>query len=292
MRNHRVSVPPRPPDPSFLPGSVWWIEVSSTDLARSRNFYTRLFGWTYQTDPGPGRRRHITARRAGRPVAGLAGVAVPEGQPVAWRLYLASANIEHTAQVVTRCGGWVLEGPGDAPGPGQALIAQDPTGAVVGFWQPAAPRRLHTTAPGSLNWAELNTWDGPRADAFFATVLGYHQQQIGDGALVDYTVWSRGGRTMLGRLQMNEHWAFPDDDAHWMLYFAVDPRTGTDATVERVLQLGGQVDFDPYDSELGRIARVADPCGAAFALIDPTQRVASPIDLPPGPSRVDDPYDD
>jgi predicted enzyme related to lactoylglutathione lyase len=292
MRNKRVSAPPGAHDTSFIPGSVWWIEVSSTDLAGSRDFYAGLFGWSYQSDPGHGRGRYTTALCAGRPVAGLAGVAVPTGHSAAWTLYLASANIRRTAHVVTQRGGRVLEGPVSAPGPGRALIGMDPTGAVIGFWQPAAPWTLRTRDPGSLFWAELNTWDGPRADAFFAEVFGYQQQQIGDGITEDYTTWSRGGRTMLGRLQMDEDWTARDTGAHWMLYFAVDPRTGIDAAVDRVLKLGGRVDFDPYDSELGRIARVADPSGAAFALIDPTQRLESAIDLPPGSARVDDPYDD
>jgi predicted enzyme related to lactoylglutathione lyase len=100
-----------------------------------------------------------------------------------------------------------------------------------------------------------------------------------------------GGRCGAGGA-LNKDWAAPDTGAHWLLHFAVDPRTGTDAAVERVLTLGGQVDFDPYDSELGRIARVTDPSGAAFALIDPTRRLESATDLPPGSARVDDPYDD
>ncbi len=289
MRNSRVRIWPRAQDTSFVPGSVWWIEVSSTNPAQSRDFYAGLFGWSYQIDPIPGRGQYTIALCAGQPVAGLTGVT---GQPAAWRLYLASANIEHTAQVVRRGGGRVLEGPLDAPGPGRALVGMDPTGAVIGFWQPAARGTLHTTYPGALSWAELNTWDGPEADEFFATVFGYHQRQIGDGYSVDYTTWSRGGATMLGRLQMNEEWATPGVGAHWMLHFTVDPRAGTDAAVDRVLELGGRVDFDPYDGELGRIARVADPSGAVFALIDPTQRLEPPTDLPPGSARVDDPYDD
>lgn len=289
MRSNRVRTWPRAQDTSFVPGSVWWIEVSSTDPACSRDFYARLFGWSYQINPTRDRGQYTTALCAGGPVAGLTGVT---RQPVAWRLYLASANIEHTAQVVRQRGGRVLEGPLDAPGPGRALVGMDPTGAVIGFWQPAAPRTLHTAYPGSLSWAELNTWDGPRADEFFATVSGYHQRQIGDGISVDYTTWSRGGATMLGRLQMNENWADPDVTAHWMLHFAVNPRTGTDAAVDRVLKLGGRVDVDPYDGELGRIARVADPSGAVFALIDPTQRLEPPPGLPPGSARVDDLYDD
>jgi uncharacterized protein len=96
---------------------------------------------------------------------------------------------------------------------------------------------------------------------------------------------------MLGRLQMNQDWAVPGIAARWMLYFAVDPRTGIDAAVDRVLDLGGWVDIEPYDSELGRIARVADPAGASFALIDPTKRIP-PAELAAGSGRVDDPYDD
>jgi hypothetical protein len=38
-----------------------------------------------------------------------------------------------------------------------------------------------------------------------------------------------------------------------VLHFAVDPQTGIDATVDRVLGVGGWVNIEPYDSELGRI---------------------------------------
>jgi predicted enzyme related to lactoylglutathione lyase len=279
-------------DTLFISGSVCWIDVSNTNPAVSRDFYTGLFGWTYQIDPHPRRGRYTTALCGGRPVAGLAGFPAQAGQPVTWTLYLTSANITYTAALVTRYGGQVLYGPADVPGQGSVLIGADPTGGVIGFWQPGTPWTFHTTDPGSLIWAELNTWDGARADEFFAHLFGYRQQQIGDGIDVDYTIWSRGEPTMLGRFQMDEDWGAPDTAAHWILYFAVDPQTGTDAAVNRVLNLGGQVEIEPYDNELGRIARVTDPSGAAFALIDPTQRLTPATDLTTGSARVDDPYDD
>jgi predicted enzyme related to lactoylglutathione lyase len=273
----------------FIPGSVCWIDVSSTDPAGSRNFYAGLFGWTYQIDPGHG--HHTTALCAGWPVAGLAGVPMQAGQPVTWTVYLTSASITHTAAVFTQWGGQVLHGPVDVNGHGRVLIGAHPTGGVIGFWQPATPWTFRTTTPGALFWAELNAWHGALADRIFANLFGYRQAQIGDGVDLDYTTWSRGGQMTLGRLQMNEDWAAPETRAHWILHFAVDPQTGTDAAVDRVLELGGRVDIDPYDSQWGRIARVADPCGARFALIDPTARIAA-ADLAPGSARVDDPYDD
>ena len=71
------------------------------------------------------------------------------------------------------------------------------------------------------------------------------QRQIGDGRYVDYTTWSRGGYTMLGRLQRNEDWAAPGIAAHWMLHFAVDARTGIDAAVDRVLDLAAGWTLSP-----------------------------------------------
>ena len=269
-----------------------WVDVSSTDLARSREFYSGLFGWTYQIDSHPGREQDLIALCGGRPVAGLSGVAVPAGHRAAWTLYLASANVVRTAQVLDRWGGQVLSGPVDVPGQGRVLIGVDPTGGVIGFWQRARPWMFRRIAPGSLYWAELDTWDGARADAFFAVLFGYQQRQIGDGIDVDYTTWSRHGETMLGRLRMNEDWADPNCAAHWLLHFTVASKIGTDAAARRVLALGGRVDIDPYDTELGRIARVADPSGATFALIDPTDRVDAAAYLAAGPARVDDPYDD
>lgn len=293
MWANRVGTPRAGRDALLAPGSVCWVGVSSTDPARSREFYRELFGWTYQRGSYPVRERYTTALCGGNPVAGLAGSAVPAGHPGAWTLYLASPNVVRTAELLGRWGGRVLSGPAAVPGQGRVLIGMDPTGAVVGFCQPARRWMCPRIGPGSLYWAELDTWDGRWADAFFANLFGYQPRQIGDGVDVDYTAWAcEGGPMMLGRLQMNEGWADSDCAAHWMLHFTVAPQMGTDIAARRVLALGGRVDIGPYDTELGRIARVADPSGATFALIDPTDRVEAATDLPAGSARVDDLYDD
>lgn len=272
-------------DDSFIPGSVCWIDVSSADPAGTRAFYAGLFGWTYDIDPD--RAYYTTALLDGRPVAGLAGFPVPSALTATWTMYLASANVDYIAGVLDERAGQVSSGPTEVPGQGSVLIGADPTGASVGFWQPARPWRFHTLEPGSLVWAELRTRDGASADEFFATLFGYRQTQIGDGHGEDYTVWSLGEQTILGRLRIGPDWP-PDIPAHWMLHFAVDPQSGTDAAVNRVVELGGRVDVYPYTTELGRIALVTDPSGAPFALIDPATRLQPTTDS----ARVDDPYAD
>ena len=50
----------------------------------------------------------------------------------------------------------------------------------------------------------------------------------------------------------------------WGVYFTV---TDTDATVERVKELGGNLVMGPMDIEPGRFAVPTDPTGAAFNVI-------------------------
>src|SRR3712207_1683725 len=92
MRVHKASVPGAAKGGSFVPGSVCWVEVSSTDPAGNRKFYSELFGWTYQTNSPGGRGQEMTAWCGGWPVAGLAAVPIRAGQAT-WTLYLASVNV-------------------------------------------------------------------------------------------------------------------------------------------------------------------------------------------------------
>lgn len=272
---------------TFTPGAPCWVDVSTADPAGSRDFYAGLLGWSYRIDPDPDSGHYTWALLDDEPVAGLGGVPAERGQPVVWTLYLTSANINHTAWMVNQHGGQLRYGPAELPGYGSMLIGCDPSGAPIGFWQPSSSWIFRTHVPGALCRAELNTWDGAAADEFFVRMFGYRQEQIGDGVTFDYTIWSLGDYTPLGRLLMGAH--CPADTApHWLPHFAVDPAAGTDATAMRAVQLGGRIRVDPFDSRLGRLAVITDPSGAAFALIDTSQLGEHSF----GTARVDDPYDD
>jgi predicted enzyme related to lactoylglutathione lyase len=56
--------------------------------------------------------------------------------------------------------------------------------------------------------------------------------------------------------------------AHWLPYFAA---ASTDDTVNRLLELGGEVLSEPMNTDFGRMAVVADPEGALFAVIEPAE---------------------
>ena len=54
--------------------------------------------------------------------------------------------------------------------------------------------------------------------------------------------------------------------AHWSVYFGA---SDTDASVAKVVELGGSIIHPPKDTLYGRLAHCADPNGAAFKLITP-----------------------
>jgi predicted enzyme related to lactoylglutathione lyase len=271
-------------------GTPCWIDLATTDPKTSRDFYGGLFGWQYQANRTGD---YLTALADNVPAAGFYRVPALEEAP-AWTLYLAVSDCARTADRIVRLGGQVLMPPQDFDGQGSLLVAADPTGATIGFWQPSTPWPFATGTKGEFRWAELNTWDGELADKFFVDLFGYQLEQIGDGQEFDYTTWSVLGapEPVVGRMQFGADFP-PGTKPHWMTYFEVGPNLGTDEATVLAVRLGGRLLSEPADSPFGRLSVVEDPSGAAFTLIDSSNRSTphAPTEDELG-AATDDPYDD
>jgi uncharacterized protein len=272
-----VSIVPNSPALAELHhGAPCWVDIATTDLQAAVDFYSGLFGWNFADAPG-----NAIALVDGVPVAELVAAA----EPSAWTLYLNTPHARATAEKALALGGQVLGEPADT-----VTVVADPTGAVVGFRHVPPDWVFGTDGHGAYAWAELNTRDGHAADEFFHELCGYEITQIGDGQAVDYTLWAVQGHTVLGRQRMGRAFA-PHTPAHWMVYFTAAPEIGTDSAASRVLELGGRVTVEPYDTPFGRITVVADHTGAVFSVIDPS-RTTPLSDEEATETRVEDPYDD
>ena len=256
-------------------GAPCWVDLATTDLQASIDFYTGLFGWYYGDTAG-----RTVAVVDGLPVAEL----VPASQPSAWTLYLGSPHARATAERAHALGGTVLGEPTEV-----STVVVDPSGAAIGFRHVPPDWLFGTNGHGAYAWAELNTRDVQAADAFFHELCGFEITQIGDGQAVDYTLWAVEGETVLGRQRMGGAFA-PDTPPHWMVYFTAAPEIGADSVASRVLELGGQITVEPYDTPFGRITVVADHAGSVFSVIDPSRR--SPLADDEVGSAIDDPYDE
>jgi predicted enzyme related to lactoylglutathione lyase len=249
---------------AYTPGTFCWIDLSTSDAVAAKKFYTELFGWTAVDMPvGPGM-TYTMLQIDGKEVAALYQQGEHEqGIPPHWNSYVSVANADEIAARAKALGGTVLVEPFDVMEEGRMAIIQDPTGAVVGVWQPrryAGARLIGQT--GALCWNEVATRDTHKAGEFYTQLFGWTAKTEDMGGTL-YTVFFKGDQMSAGMIQITPEWG--DVPPHWMLYLAVDD---CDASVERVKSLGGQVLVPPRDIPgTGRFAVLQDPQGAAFSII-------------------------
>ncbi|MFI2436439.1 VOC family protein [Streptomyces sp. NPDC018693] len=248
----------------YAPGTPCWVSLMVHGLAATQEFYGELFGWTFQPGPqqlGP----YVRAVLDGQEVAGLGQLPPDRRLPVAWTPYLASDDADATAETVRLCGGTIGVGPLDASDAGRLAIGSDPCGAVFGVWQAGAHVGTGVTGtPGTPAWNELLTFDTASVVKFYRTVFGYEYQEAAETpADFDHVTLHIGGRAVAGVHGVGN--ALPRDRGpHWMTYFEV---ADVDASLARLVELGGHVITPARDSAHGRVATVSDPEGARFALI-------------------------
>lgn len=246
-----------------VPGTPCWVSLMVHGITGTREFYGELFGWEFRPGPqqlGP----YVRALIDGREVAGIGQLPPDRSLPVAWTPYLASDDVDLTAETVRLCGGTVGVGPLDAAEAGRLAIGSDPAGAVFGIWQAARhPGVRLRGVPGTPVWNELVTFETAGVAKFYETVFGYTRETI-VSADFDYVTLRVAGRPVAGLHGVGA--ALPRErGAHWRTYFET---ADADRSTARVAELGGRVLDPARDTPHGRVAEVADPEGARFLLME------------------------
>lgn len=243
--------------------TIIWVDLASNDMDATKAFYGGIFGWAAETSPEPEYGGYTTFRKDGKMVGAAAPGMSPE-QPEQWTVYVGVEDAAATGAKIAQAGGEVLMEPMDIPKQGTMAIAQDPTGAVFGLWQPAEMRGAELfDAPGSLGWNELATRDTPTAAKFYGAVFGWVPNTTGEGR-DEYSTFTLGERHVGGMIDMNVKGLPQEIPPHWLPYFTVEDCAATAAKAE---QLGGKVMKEPTKVSEGTFAVITDPRGAAFAVI-------------------------
>ncbi|MEV7726515.1 VOC family protein [Streptomyces sp. NPDC087917] len=259
----------------FRTGSPNWLDLGSPDTAATAAFYGDVLGWEF-VSAGPEAGGYGMFQVGGRTVAAL-GPLTEEGATSAWMVHFRSDDVQATAAAVRDGGGRVRMEPMDVMGEGWLAQFTDPQGAEFACWQPGRTGGLGATSEvNTLLWVELHVPDPPAAIDFYAGLFGWRSAEmpvpgmayrvlsIADG---DQQDGSFGGVAPQG----DGAGAGSNEVPCWVPYFHV---ADVDVTAAVVTAGGGSVLMPAADvPQVGRIAWVADPAGAVFALMKPDPRM-------------------
>jgi len=245
------------------PGTLSWADLATTDPEAAKEFYGGVFGWQPEDLPTPGDGVYTMMRLAGRDAAALSAQMEDErsaGIPPHWNTYVTVDDVDASAERARELGAQVLAGPFDVMDAGRMAVVADPTGAVFSLWQPGTSIGAQVVnEPGAITWFDLQTNDTDAAQAFYSALFGWEFDR-GEGEF-PYWVIRNGERSNGGMMPVREGGPPP----FWIPYFAV---ASLDDTIAAAKGAGGQLHAGPMDVPVGRIAVLADPQGAFFALFE------------------------
>jgi predicted enzyme related to lactoylglutathione lyase len=123
-------------------------------------------------------------------------------------------------------------------------------------------------APGTFSWAELVTSDGDAAKSFYSSLFGW---QYEDTPIPDGSVYSMARRDAKRVAALYES----EQPPHWNCYVTV---ASVDESAPRTGEAGGSVVAEPFDvMDVGRMAVIADPAGAALCLWEPRTTIGAEL---------------
>lgn len=120
--------------------------------------------------------------------------------------------------------------------------------------------------PGTFSWADLAAHDPRTAERFYTALFGWTARHDRFGPADDdvYVMLQKEGRDVAALYHMDPTQVAQGIPSAWLSYVAVDDAARAAA---RARELGGVVISDAFDvMDYGRMALVADPGGALFAL--------------------------
>lgn len=114
------------------PGAFTWSELSSSDVAKSKAFYSAVFGWSWG-----GGDDYAEAQVSGRTIGGLMPrpAGMPADVPDNWLVYFGAADVDADVKKAADLGASVVVGPTDIPHTGRFAVLTDPQGAAFALFQ-------------------------------------------------------------------------------------------------------------------------------------------------------------
>lgn len=144
--------------------------------------------------------------------------------------------------------------------------------------------RFNAYAPGQFSWVDLMTPDTDAAAKFYGALFGWRGDRVSNDDGGPYTMFHLDGDSVAGMGAMPDELQQMGVRPHWNSYVTVE---SVDATVQRALGLGAQVQKPAFDivvggTLVGRMAILVDPEGARISIWQPGNHRGSALANVPG----------
>jgi predicted enzyme related to lactoylglutathione lyase len=240
------------------PGAPCWLELTTSDPARSQEFYSALFGWDAETGDEVLYGGYVSFSSGHRRIAGAMKKQEDAPYPDAWSVYLLTTDADATAYAISEAGGTNMFEPMHVPEMGVMGFATDATGATVGYWQSGKHTGFQVEREhGAPVWCELLASDFDKAVEFYEKAFDWTLKNEDTGDDFRYMVFEKDGQQLCGIYDAKQ--MLGEDPPSWAVYFGA---TDVDATVAKAVELGATIKDEASDTPYGRIATFTDPTGA------------------------------
>jgi predicted enzyme related to lactoylglutathione lyase len=141
-----------PPSPAItprgliaMPNPFVHIELNSTDVDKSKAFYGKLFGWKLSDMQMP--EFKYTMVDVGKGTGGGMMPQLMPNAPSAWLPYVQVDDIDSATKKAEKLGAEIMKAGQEVQGMGWLTIFIDPTGALLGLWEPKKGRPARRRQP-------------------------------------------------------------------------------------------------------------------------------------------------
>jgi len=114
------------------------IELQTKDLAKAREFYSKLFDWKLENMPAPGGGEPYTMINVGEGTGGGMFANTDPKVPAHWLAYVGVEDIAASTHKARELGATILQDVMEIGDYGRLSVIKDTTGAVIAMWSAKA----------------------------------------------------------------------------------------------------------------------------------------------------------